>query len=53
MSEQNKPAIPSDLREKWASGSDVLTTWKRFGFIPPTEVRNDYQFKTNREGSKQ
>lgn len=34
----------------WTRGSDVMTTWKRFGFVPPTETRNDYYFKINREG---
>jgi hypothetical protein len=34
----------------WTSGSDVLATWKRTGWIPPSEYRDDYFFKTNRLG---
>lgn len=34
----------------WTHGSDVMATWRRHGFVPPTEVRNDYLFKINREG---
>jgi hypothetical protein len=34
----------------WVHGSDVMATFKRHGFVPPSEVRNDYFFKLNREG---
>lgn len=34
----------------WTHGADVMATWKRYGFVPPTEYRNDYRFKINREG---
>ena len=34
----------------WTRGADVMGTWKRHGFVPPTEVRDDYFFKINREG---
>ena len=33
----------------WTHGADVMATWKRHGFRPPTEYRNDYRFKINRE----
>jgi hypothetical protein len=33
----------------WTHGADVMTTWRRHGFVPPTEYRNDYRFKINRE----
>lgn len=36
----------------WTHGSDVMATWKRFGFRPPSEYRNDYRFKVNREGAE-
>jgi hypothetical protein len=36
----------------WTRGSDVMGTWKRYGFVPPSEVRNDWYFKINREGGK-
>lgn len=34
----------------WTRGADVMATWKRHGFVPPSEVRNDWLFKVNREG---
>jgi hypothetical protein len=34
----------------WTHGADVMATWRRYGFVPPTEYRNDYMFKINREG---
>jgi len=34
----------------WTRGADVMGTWKRHGFVPPSEYRNDYFFKINREG---
>lgn len=36
----------------WTRGADVMGTWKRHGFVPPSEVRNDYFFKINREGGR-
>jgi hypothetical protein len=33
----------------YASGSNVMGTWKKYGFIPPTEYRDDYMFGKNRE----
>jgi hypothetical protein len=34
----------------WTRGADVMATWRRHGFVPPTEYRSDYLFKVNREG---
>jgi hypothetical protein len=33
----------------YTKGSDVMKIFKRHGFVPPTEYRNDYLFKKNRE----
>ena len=33
----------------WTHGADVMATWRRYGFIPPTDYRDDYLFKINRE----
>lgn len=33
----------------WTHGADVMSTWKRHGFVPPTEYRTDYRFGVNRE----
>lgn len=34
----------------WTRGSDVMATWRRHGYIPPTEYRSDYFFGINRNG---
>lgn len=34
---------------KWASGANVQAVWRKYGWVPPTEYRNDYLFKQNRE----
>jgi hypothetical protein len=51
--EQPKRAIPMllDLNSRfvYTGGSDVMKVWKWYGFVPPSEVRDDYLFKINRE----
>jgi hypothetical protein len=46
-----KPPLAIERGSKfvYSNGSDVMKTFKRFGFVPPSEVRNDYLFKKNRE----
>jgi len=34
----------------WTRGADVMGTWRRHGFVPPSEIRDDYYFKINRDG---
>lgn len=46
-----KFAIAKNSTFKYSSGADVLKTWKAYGFIPPSTVRNDYLFKANRIAS--
>jgi hypothetical protein len=48
---EKKPLLATDTNSKfvYSNGSDVMKTWKRFGFVPPSEVRNDYLFRKNRE----
>ena len=36
---------------RWTAGSDVQKVWRKHGWIPPTEYRNDYLFKLNREAN--
>jgi hypothetical protein len=45
------PAMATDINSKfvYTGGSDVMKTFKRHGFVPPTEYRDDYLFKLNRE----
>jgi hypothetical protein len=44
-------AVAKNSTFKYSSGSDVLKTWKAYGFVPPSTVRNDYLFKANRIAS--
>lgn len=37
------------LTPKWRSVTDVQKTWRMYGWVPPTEYREDYLFKSNRE----
>lgn len=48
---EHKPAMAIDTNSKfvYTGGSDVMKTFKRHGFVPPTEYRDDYLFKLNRE----
>jgi hypothetical protein len=42
-------AVDTESKFVWTSGADVMKTFKKYGFVPPSEVRNDYLFKKNRE----
>jgi hypothetical protein len=42
-------AVDIDSKFVYSNGSDVMKTFKRYGFVPPSEYRNDYLFKKNRE----
>ena len=46
-----KLAVAKNSTFKYSSGSDVLKTWKAYGFVPPSTIRNDYLFKANRIAS--
>jgi hypothetical protein len=51
VKEELKPAMAIDKGSRFVYklGSDVMKTFKKYGFVPPTEYRNDYLFKKNRE----
>jgi len=34
---------------KYTSGGNVQSVWRKYGWVPPSEYRNDYLFKQNRE----
>ena len=48
---KESPAMAVERNSKfvWTRGADVMKTFKRFGFVPPTEYRDDNLFKVNRE----
>ena len=52
-----KPSPPMMIEKNsmfvYTKGSDIMKTFKRNGFVPPTEYRNDYLFKKNREMSNE
>jgi hypothetical protein len=51
---KNPPlAVDIDSKFVYSNGSDVMKTFKRYGFVPPSEVRNDYLFKKNRENKNE
>jgi hypothetical protein len=51
---KEKPAMALDKNSKfkWTACADVMATWRKHGFIPPTDYREDYLFKSNREVNK-
>lgn len=39
----------TDRNFKYKAGGDCQSIWRRYGWVPPSEYRDDYLFKTNRE----
>ena len=37
---------------KYTPGGNVQATWRKYGWVPPSEYRDDYLFKTNREATQ-
>lgn len=35
---------------KYTAGGNVQAIWRKYGWTPPTEYRDDYLFKSNRDG---
>ena len=50
---EDKPSLAIDKNSSFVyrGGSDVLTTWKKTGWIPPSETRTDFLFKKNRDNN--
>lgn len=37
---RTEPTIPADdPRFVWTAGADVQATWRRFGWVPPSELK--------------
>jgi len=45
----NKTEHTTPWGKVWTHGADVMKTFKQYGFVPPSEYRNDYLFRINRE----
>lgn len=50
--EKESETFTSSWGRVWTHGADVMSTWRRFGFVPPSEYRDDYFFKINRDGGR-
>ena len=37
---------------KYTSGSNAQAIWRKYGWVPPSEYRDDYLFKQNREATQ-
>jgi len=42
--EQLPLAIDKDSKFIYQGGADVQKVWKKYGWIPPSEYRTDYEF---------
>lgn len=42
-------AVETNSKFVWTTGADVQKIWRKHGWTPPSEYRNDYLFKKNRE----
>ncbi len=42
-------AVESNSKFVWTTGADVQKIWRKYGWTPPSEYRNDFLFKKNRE----
>jgi hypothetical protein len=56
MIDNKQPARPGTLFDPsfvYMKGADVQRTWRRYGWTPPSDYRDDYEFKKNRQGANQ
>ena len=50
LTDVRKPALIAEPKSTfvYTRGADVMTTFRKHGFVPPSEVRTDYLFGSNR-----
>lgn len=50
---EEKRAMLADLNSKfvYTGGADAQGIWRKHGWTPPSEYRNDYLFKVNRDAN--
>jgi len=48
-SDMNAGLMEVNSTFKYTSGGNVQAVWKRHGWVPPSDYREDYLFKLNRE----
>ena len=55
VEQKKKPPLALDKNSKFVykRGADVMKIWKSYGYVPPSEYRNDYLFKKNREATNE
>jgi hypothetical protein len=46
-------ALDKNSKFVYKRGADVMKLWKTHGFVPPSEYREDYLFKKNREAQSE
>jgi len=52
---KRKPPLLLDLDSSFVyqTGANVQAIWRKYGWVAPTEIRNDFEFKKNREMMKE
>ena len=45
-----RPPLAIDTNSKFVyqSGADVQKTWRKYGWVPPSEYRTDYEFSKHK-----